>query len=79
MPCCYHAGSLFANIHIDKGDRFNNYIDVSFENYDIQKFNINTQGFDSAFDMYLSYMDDLKEQWRVLNPPMCKNVCGKCS
>ncbi len=78
MPCCYHAGSLFASKHITQRENFNNYIDVSFDTYDTQKFNINTQGFDSAFSMYLSYMNDLKEQWRVMNPPLCKIVCGKC-
>lgn len=78
MPCCYHAGSLFATNHIKQRENFNNYIDVSFDTYDIQKFNINTQGFDSAFDMYLSYMNDLKEQWRAISPPLCKIVCGKC-
>ena len=78
MPCCYHAGSLFANIHINKRDSFNNYIDVSFDNYNIEKFNINTEGFESAFNSYEKYMEDLKEQWRVMNPPLCKIVCGKC-
>ena len=79
MPCCYHAGSLFASKHIEKREHFNNYIDVLFDAYDIQKFNINTHGFASAFDMYLKYMDDLKEQWRAMSPPLCKIVCGKCN
>jgi hypothetical protein len=78
MPCCYHAGSLFANIHINKRDGFNNYIDVSFDNYNIEKFNINTEGFESAFNSYEKYMEDLKVQWQQLNPPLCKVVCGKC-
>lgn len=79
MPCCYHAGSLFATKHIPKRNSFNNYIDVSFESYDTSKFNIKIEGFDNAFKMYLSYMEDLKEKWRTINPPLCKSVCGKCN
>lgn len=79
MPCCYHAGSLFASQNISNQGSFNNYIDVSFEKYDTKKFNINEENFLTAFQAYRDYMNDLKKQWRVLNPPMCKNVCGKCN
>lgn len=77
MPCCYHAGSLFAVLNVDNRTSFNNFVDVSFSNYDIEKFNIYKVGFNEAFKSYNSYMEDLEMQWKSLNPPLCNIVCGK--
>jgi MoaA/NifB/PqqE/SkfB family radical SAM enzyme len=79
MACCFHAGSLFAHQSIPKSkSKFNNYIDVSFDNYDLEQFSILKVGFETAYASYEQYMKDLEEQWRALNPPLCKVVCGKC-
>ena len=78
MSCCFHAGSLFAKLHIKDNGKFNNFLDVSFDDYNLDEFNIFTVGFDSAFSAYKKYMEDLKVQWQQLNPSMCKVVCGKC-
>lgn len=78
MSCCYHAGSLFSHQYNPNRTSFNNFIDVSFENYNLDEFNIFKVGFDTAFNSYKKYMEDLEVQWQQLNPSMCKVVCGKC-
>lgn len=77
MPCCYHAGSLFAKKFIKNRKSFNNFIDVSFDNYNLEEFNIFKVGLTQALESYYKYMKDLDTQWKSLNPLMCQVVCGK--
>lgn len=77
MPCCYHAGSLFAYVNIQNRKPFNNFIDVSFENYNVENFNIFKVGFENALKYCEQYLKDLETQWKTLNPLMCNIVCGK--
>jgi MoaA/NifB/PqqE/SkfB family radical SAM enzyme len=79
MPCCYHAGSLFAHLNIHNRTSFNNFIDVSFDNYNINEFNIFKVGFNNALNACNLYLRDLEIEWKSLNPLMCNIVCGKAN